>query len=252
MGLFSKKEPCCICGNPNAKEKLANGWICFNCIKKSGGFLSGDETFKDVTKEKVLRCTEEHEKNLELLAQFNPTKKIKDFLYIDETKRQWLVPDKIKDPIVMSYDDIISVSIQKNGNTVTSGGIAEAAAGGMLFGTPGAIVGASIGKKTSQEVISTLFLIITTRNKRLPQVYIFLHNKGTISEGTTAYNYLLLDMERILSEISIMQADANARPQNTSNTLSDADEILKYKKLFDEGIITQEEFEAKKKLLLGL
>ena len=34
--------------------------------------------------------------------------------------------------------------------------------------------------------------------------------------------------------------------------LSGADEILKYKKLLDDGILTQEEFDAKKKQLLGL
>ena len=33
---------------------------------------------------------------------------------------------------------------------------------------------------------------------------------------------------------------------------SNDNEILRYKKLFDEGVITQEEFEAKKKQLLGL
>ena len=38
----------------------------------------------------------------------------------------------------------------------------------------------------------------------------------------------------------------------TSNTPSAADEIKKYKELLDMGAITQEEFEAKKKQLLGL
>ncbi|WEV38046.1 SHOCT domain-containing protein [Lactobacillus sp. ESL0680] len=33
---------------------------------------------------------------------------------------------------------------------------------------------------------------------------------------------------------------------------SDADELAKFKKLFDDGTITQEEFDAKKKQLLGL
>lgn len=36
--------------------------------------------------------------------------------------------------------------------------------------------------------------------------------------------------------------------QNTS----DADELKKYKDLLDNGVITQEEFDAKKKQLLGL
>ena len=40
-------------------------------------------------------------------------------------------------------------------------------------------------------------------------------------------------------------------PSNTS-TVSNVDEILKYKQLLDQGIITQEEFEAKKKQLLNL
>lgn len=35
-------------------------------------------------------------------------------------------------------------------------------------------------------------------------------------------------------------------------SLSGADEILKYKKLLDDGILTQDEFDAKKKQLLGL
>jgi len=39
---------------------------------------------------------------------------------------------------------------------------------------------------------------------------------------------------------------------DTDTTSSAADEIRKYKQLADEGIITQEEFEEKKKQLLGL
>ena len=38
----------------------------------------------------------------------------------------------------------------------------------------------------------------------------------------------------------------------TGATNSSTDEILKFKKLLDEGIITQEEFDAKKKQILGL
>lgn len=40
--------------------------------------------------------------------------------------------------------------------------------------------------------------------------------------------------------------------QNGGSTISSADELKKFKELLDDGIITQEEFEAKKKQLLGL
>ena len=46
------------------------------------------------------------------------------------------------------------------------------------------------------------------------------------------------------------------RPEKNSGTnsakITEADEIKKYKELLDSGAITQEEFDAKKKQLLGL
>ena len=41
-------------------------------------------------------------------------------------------------------------------------------------------------------------------------------------------------------------------PAPAQSPLSGADEILKYKQLLDMGAITQEEFNAKKKQILGL
>ena len=46
-------------------------------------------------------------------------------------------------------------------------------------------------------------------------------------------------------------ADASSEPA-TATVASAADEILKYKELLDKGIITAEEFSAKKAQLLGL
>ena len=48
-----------------------------------------------------------------------------------------------------------------------------------------------------------------------------------------------------------MILDAMSRKEKL-NGVSGADEITKYKKLYDDGVITQEEFEAKKEQLLGL
>ena len=48
------------------------------------------------------------------------------------------------------------------------------------------------------------------------------------------------------------QEQAKAAPVKQEATTSNADELKKYKDLLDAGIITQEEFDAKKKQLLGL
>ena len=45
---------------------------------------------------------------------------------------------------------------------------------------------------------------------------------------------------------------SHAPVSNGEPTLSEADEILKFKQLLDSGIITQEEFDAKKRQLLDL
>ncbi|MBQ3052554.1 MAG: SHOCT domain-containing protein [Clostridia bacterium] len=46
--------------------------------------------------------------------------------------------------------------------------------------------------------------------------------------------------------------DKNENSTNIFNPLSSADELKKYKELLDTGVITQEEFDATKKQLLGI
>lgn len=49
-----------------------------------------------------------------------------------------------------------------------------------------------------------------------------------------------------------MSSQNNSVINNINNVSSSADEIIKFKKLFDDGIITEDEFSAKKMQLLGL
>lgn len=72
------------------------------------------------------------------------------------------------------------------------------------------------------------------------------------------YRQIVKNVEEVMSVLQIISKDNNAKsvPQNNPVDVgivySDADEIRKYKALLDDGIITQEEFDAKKKQLLGL
>ena len=68
-----------------------------------------------------------------------------------------------------------------------------------------------------------------------------------------AYN----SAQEILSMFAIMCNKNNAddepsTPNNEYEPISSADEILKYKNLLDQGIITQEEFDAKKQKIMGI
>ena len=59
--------------------------------------------------------------------------------------------------------------------------------------------------------------------------------------------------QECLSLLQIMcDTSASQEPVQSAPVASAADEIMKFKGLLDAGVITQEEFDAKKKQLLGL
>lgn len=60
-----------------------------------------------------------------------------------------------------------------------------------------------------------------------------------------------VEMKKIIEEKMALSKNNNVA-NNTVNNTSSADEIRKYKELLDDDIISQDEFNAKKKELLGL
>lgn len=76
----------------------------------------------------------------------------------------------------------------------------------------------------------------------------------TITEGTTKYEY-----KGVSRALTIMEAIKNKDDKSVEQATSEipaatdpTEELRKYKKLLDDGIITQEDFDQKKKVLLGL
>jgi len=57
---------------------------------------------------------------------------------------------------------------------------------------------------------------------------------------------------RDLADITTEDINSTDAQQNVAGAISSADELKKFKELLDSGVITQEEFDAKKKQLLGL
>lgn len=74
----------------------------------------------------------------------------------------------------------------------------------------------------------------------------------TINEGTVVY--LIEGLRRDLAEslCSMISSPIKVETNESTKQTSSADEIRKYKSLFDDGIINQEEFDKKKKELLGI
>nr|DAY72944.1 MAG TPA: Short C-terminal domain [Caudoviricetes sp.] len=59
-------------------------------------------------------------------------------------------------------------------------------------------------------------------------------------------------IQNIQRTFDAIRATATQKPIQQTTTISEADELAKFKKLLDQGIIAEEEFDAKKKQILSL
>jgi hypothetical protein len=199
---------------------------------------------------------------------FKATHGVAGYLEINETERKLFIPyrgggsissriNRLKNnakPGLYNYEDILSFELLEDGEMITSGGLGSAAVGGIVFGGAGAIVGAVTGKKKSKSICTSLSLKITVNDKENPVEYIEFINSPTKKNGFL-YKFALENAQKCSSLLEIICNDVKSKAHISdpkSIPLSEADEILKFKNLLDTGVITQDEFELKKKQLLGL
>lgn len=248
---------CVVCGKSmgffNGKVMIADGAVCNDCWNKTGigsdmdALLSAKQYS---AKEINLRVNAKSQiKYVE--RDFHPTKKIANIIAFDDNSNMVFVytyKGFKKNTDYFKYSDIVSFDLLEDGENISKGGLGRAVAGGLLFGGVGAIVGGVTGSKKTKNVCNSLQIKVTLRNSYQQTVYIpfiQMSTKTSSFEYKTAYK----NAQETLSALQLACENISATPQsNTSNT----DDIREYKKLLDEGIITQEEFNAKKKQLLGL
>ena len=163
-------------------------------------------------------------------------------------------------------DKIFGFDFTEDGEQITKGGIGSAVAGGIvgslapnLIGkSTGAIVGASIGKRKTTSICTSIDIIIILYDQRTQDITenIMFHLIGSpVSKQSVEYMQAKLSGQKIIDFLTKITREE--RPEETQQNIaqktgSSASEIMEYKNLLDAGVITQEEFDAKKKQLLGL
>lgn len=254
MGLFGGKETCSICDEKVGmlKIKLKDGIICSNCTKLcSPEMTSWTSKSLNEIKEHLL----DRKENKLRLSAFNETDNAGLYLKIDDNNKTWIVPMKKnyveRNVTVFKFDEIIDYEQIEDGETLTKGGLGSAVIGGALLGGVGAVVGGVTGKKKSKTVVNQMYIRISLNNKYVKQVTIKLIEAEVKKNGFT-YNLCKDSANKIISLLDYMSNQTQNVINNSNNTSSSADEILKFKNLLDGGIISEDEFNAKKKQLLGL
>ena len=144
------------------------------------------------------------------------------------------------------YSDITGYTpVEKGHSKNKKHGIARAVTGGVLFGGVGAIVGATTGGKDFDFIDRLSLTIHATDGRSITLDFVTKETK--VNKKTNALYEQFYDIKALLDGLL---AD---RPVETKTaSVDDMDQIRKLKGLLDDGIITQAEFDAKKKQLLNL
>lgn len=163
---------------------------------------------------------------------------------------------KLTDIVYFKVNDRRQYVSNVHGGGGSGGGsnLAGAVIGGALFGGAGAIVGSQVGTEIKIDPIETdiseVGECITT---------LVLNNGCSIEftgESSSKALMTLIPYKEYSYVASNEKTDNNPIKESQSHTNSSAnsvaDELRQFKSLLDEGIITQEEFDKKKKELLSL
>ncbi|MFG3611276.1 SHOCT domain-containing protein [Rummeliibacillus stabekisii] len=263
MGFFDSKAICAVCNKETGlnRYRIANKeWICPECFKEAGLKKLGlnNKPIQKMTIEDIREAMSKKKANDDELIAFTPTKRIGNYIEFDDDNRKWLILSSIlgkRDKShVYKYGDIVDFELLEDGESITEGGIGRALAGGVLFGKTGAIVGGVTGKRKNKAVCTNLKIKITLNDINNPVAYITFLNTKTKKDGFI-YKTAFKDAQECLSVFHLI-CNGNTTPTpsivNNEVATSAADEIKKFKELLDDGILSQEEFDTKKKQLLGI
>ena len=138
----------------------------------------------------------------------------------------------------------------QDGESITKGGVGRAVAGGILFGGVGAVVGGLTGKKKVVTEIKEYALNVVTKNEFFPKILINFLTVTSTKSNSIIFKTAQANAQNIMAEFDLMIESTNSSEKDIQ--LSSADELRKFKNLLDDGIITQAEFDLKKKQLLEL
>ena len=271
MGFFDKPVvDCCVCEQQiGVKEKRWRTkddlFLCSDC-QKPFGIINGTRAFTNYTADEMRELVPNRIEsnafwleNRKAVESFEISRNIENILCIDDAAQKWfaVIPKEItifmdeneKYAIVFDFSDIDEVFVTQGDRVVTSitstkreKGITKSVVGGLFAGPAGAVIGGMLAKERSESHA------IETQK--------FYVNVGL--DGVDAPLVIAVDSEQLA--IMLQRAFSSMMPSPVEsnqeapaeNSLSPADELRKYKALLDDDIITQEEFETKKKLLLGL
>lgn len=172
-------------------------------------------------------------------------------LYFDKDRKLILCPKTLLDDYkLMKYSDLISYNpIVREGQINKHHGITRAVVGGALLGGVGAVVGATTGHK-SYSAVSNMSVVLNFKDG-------YTKTAKFIETDTETSSFIFKSAEKDFNIYcnfieGIIFANNEEVAKSSEPTQGLTIQLQEVKSLFDQGIITEEDFNNKKKQLLGI
>lgn len=210
-----------------------------------------------ISKKKRMENIQKSIENLKNSA-FDISKQVVEFnwhmgLLIDENNNNWalLLPENEK-TTTYKFTDLVEYEIMEDNNSLIKGKIGSTIASGLLFGGLAALA-ASSGPRNSVSMCKNITLRIVVNNMESPIITIPILNVQTKKNSPLYKKY-----KNFVMEIAAIFAIIKERAEKEQGIVvveeddDNFDDLTKLHELKEKGIITEKEFELKKKDILNL
>lgn len=178
-------------------------------------------------------------------------------ILLDEKKRQIIFQKGVTYTKAFGFADIIKYEIYEDEQNVVQGRVGSALVGGLFFGVEGAIIGAS-GKREINKRVNILKLIVYVNDLDCPKVE-FAYINSAILKNSIEYVEMIKNLQDVSGYLEYIMNNVsyNTEKEAEGNTvqvqeISKKEQLEELKALLSDGLITEEDFEQKKKQILGL
>lgn len=194
--------------------------------------------------------------------------KLEYLAVFDDTSRVVYLPHKMASEVIdqgfwaFPYDDLVSAHLVRDEAPIPTNSMENALMGSYLFGTSGAIIGALAGGDKSAYGAKNEMISVNVRVRNfLYTDFIIEILSVTANRSDSAIKGRLADAAELIRRINSIAgySDPEDHPNEpvkvevVSSFPNDSYEDLRQlKSLLDDGIITEEDFNAKKAEILGL
>lgn len=213
-------------------------------------------------------------KNFTITKTFKLFTKIKAVqkVFLDENNKMFAIKNERGVFRPQKYSDLINYEVYENGNSILEGKTGRAIVGGLVGGSAGAIIGSSASREM-KGTCTDLQIIIHINDPTCTPIILTYIQRDNLDKDSSAYRKIRESLQQICSQLQFILNQKNLAEAEKVNTLlkessniqksinlqqsahqapTKKEELLELKELFDEGLISEEEFNQKRKKILGL